>query len=132
MLETWSTGRANHSVMTSMGWSGVIVRERGGQLGVGLSLREERLGLGLERLHGVNAGSEAGRRLLERSQPHNSVGQLCGVSTLLPIHAPPGIDDLPRSLSVVVDGGLGVGGRLVGEQLGAKEPGLDAHRANAK
>jgi hypothetical protein len=53
------------------------------------------------------------------------VGELGGVATLLPIHALPGSDDLLGLLGVVVDGGLGVGGRVVGEQLGTEETRLD-------
>jgi hypothetical protein len=46
------------------------VREGGGQLAMGLGLCEQRVGLGLKRLHGVSAGSEARRWLLERSELH--------------------------------------------------------------
>src|SRR2546427_6285511 len=90
-------------------WSGVSVREGGGQLAVGLGLGEQRVGLGLERLDRIGAGSEAGRRLLKRNELHEGVGELSGVATLLPIHALPGSDDFPGLLGVVVNAGLGVG-----------------------
>ena len=64
--------------------SGVVVRERGGQLAVGLALSEKRVGLDLKRLHGVSAGSEAGGRILKRDELYEGVGELGGVATLLP------------------------------------------------
>src|ERR1700731_1022588 len=96
-----------------------------GQLAVGMGLREQGAGLCLERLHRVGASSEAGWRLLERDELHDSVGKFGGITGLLPIHALPGRDDLLGSLRVVVNGGLGVGGRRVAKQLGAKETWLD-------
>src|SRR5689334_2307084 len=80
-----------------------LAREGGGQLVVGAGLGEQRVGLGLERLHGVSTGCEADRWLLERSERHNRFGELGGIPTLLPIHALPGSDDLPGSLGVVVN-----------------------------
>src|SRR6478672_5544586 len=96
-------------------WSGVLVRKRRGQFAVGLTLDMQRVRLGLERLHGVGAGSKAGRRLLERDELHEGVGELGGVATLLPVHALPCGNDLPGSVGVVVNGGLSVGRRVVGE-----------------
>src|SRR6185295_10599925 len=80
-------------------WSDVIVREGRGQLAVGLGLGKQCVGLGLERLHGVCAGSEASWRLLERDEFHEGVRELCRVTTLLPIHALPGSDDAQASAS---------------------------------
>src|SRR5580765_2192692 len=113
-------------------WSNVIVREGGGQLAMSLGLGEQCVGLGLERLHGVCAGSEASWRFLERDELHEGASELCGITTLLPIHALPGGDDFPGSLGVVINGGLGVGGREVGEQLGAEETRLDQHGADSE
>ena len=45
---------------------------------MGLGLGEQCVGLGLERLHGVCAGSEASWRLLERNELHEGVGELEG------------------------------------------------------
>jgi len=53
---------------------------------VGVGLGEQRFGLGLERLDGVGASGETGRRLLEFDDLHEGIGELGGVSTLLPIH----------------------------------------------
>src|SRR5882672_1877693 len=87
-------------------WSDVIVREGSGQLAVGLGLGEQCVGFGLKRLHGICAGSEASWRLLERDKLHEGVGELGGVTALLPIHTLPGSDNLLGSLGVVVNGGL--------------------------
>src|SRR6266496_6315590 len=83
------SGRQGHHL-----WSDVIVREGAGQLAVGLGLGEQCVGLALEGLHGVCAGSEASWRLLEGDELHEGVSELCGVTTLLPIHALPGSDYL--------------------------------------
>jgi len=57
-------------------WSEVLVGKGGGQLHVGFALGEQRVRLGLERLHGVGAGSKAGRRLLECDELDEGVGEL--------------------------------------------------------
>ncbi len=88
-----------------------------------LGLCDQRVGFGLERLHGVSAGSEASWWFLERCELHNGFSELGWVPTLLSIHALPSGNDLFGSLSVVVNGRLGVGGRVGGEQLGTKKPG---------
>ena len=90
---------------------------------MGSALGEKRVGLGRKRLHGVGAGSEAGGRILERDELYEGVGELGGIATLLPIHALPGRDDFLRLLGIVVDGRLGVRGRVVAEQLGTEKPG---------
>jgi hypothetical protein len=60
------------------------------------------------------------------AQEHQERGiALGGVATLLPVHALPCGNDLPGSLGVVVNGGLSVGRRVVGEQLGTEESRLD-------
>jgi hypothetical protein len=90
---------------------------------VGLALGEQRVRLDLERLYSVGAGSKAGRRLLERDELDEGVGELGGVATLRPIHGLPCGNDLPGSLGVVVNAGLSVGRRVVGEQSVRKKPG---------
>src|SRR4029077_15034105 len=81
--------------------SGGVVREGAGQLAVGLGLGEQSVRLRLERLHGVGAGSEAGRWLFQRSELHEGLGELGGVAALLAIHAAPSGDDLLRALRVI-------------------------------
>ena len=108
------------------------MREGCGQLAVGLGLCEQRVGLSVEGLHGVGAGSEAGGWLLERSKLHEGFRELGRIPSLLPIHALPGSDNLLGSLSVVVNGGLSVRGRVVAEQLGTEERGFDQHRADSE
>ena len=54
---------------------------------MGLGLGEKRIGLGLKRLHGVGAGSEASGRILKREELYEGVGELGGVATLLSVHA---------------------------------------------
>src|SRR5256714_10455240 len=113
-------------------WSNVIVGQRGGQLAVGFGLGEQCVSLGLKCLHGVCAGSKTNWRFLERNELHERVSELCGVATLLPIHALPGSDNLLGLRGVIVNGGLGIRGRVIAEQLGAEETGLDQHRANSE
>ena len=52
---------------------------------MGVGLGAQGVGLGLEGLHGVGAGSEAGRRLVEPGKLHERVGELPGVAALLAI-----------------------------------------------
>ena len=51
---------------------------------------------------------------------------------VLPVHAAPRGHGLFGALGVVLDGGFGVPGRFRGEQLGAEEPRLDDHAADAE
>src|SRR6476659_9792616 len=92
---------------------GVVVREGGRQLTVGVGLNEQGVGFGLESLHGVGPCSEAGGRLFERDKLHEGFGKLSGVASLLAIHAAPRGDDLLRALGIVADGGVGVGGGVL-------------------
>src|SRR3954447_3635244 len=67
--------------------SGVVVREARRELTVGIGFGEEGVGLCLEELDGVGAGGEPGRRLLERGELDERVGELGGVAALLAVHA---------------------------------------------
>jgi hypothetical protein len=60
------------------------VCEGGGQLAVGLCLGEQRVGLGLERLHCIGAGSKTNRRLLEPDERYEGLGELGGSPPCFP------------------------------------------------
>ena len=72
---------------------------------MGVGLCEQRVGLGLERLYCIGAGSKTGRRLFEPTSV-TSLGELGGVATLFPIHTFPGGDDPLGPFGIAVNGGL--------------------------
>src|SRR3954451_19221595 len=104
---------------------GVVVGQRAGQFAVGVGLGEQLVSLLLEDPDGVGAGGPAPRRLVGVGELDQRPGELGGVATLEAVHAVPGGDGLLGAFGVVGDGGLGVAGRVLGEQLGAEEAGLN-------
>src|ERR1700733_14317585 len=94
-------------------------------------LGEQRIGLGLEGLHGIGTSGKPERRLFESGEMHNCMSELSRVAALLAVHAAPSVNDFPGLLGVIVDGGLGVGGGVFTEELSAEEARLDEHRADA-
>ncbi len=87
--------------------------EGGGQIAVGLGLCEQRVGLSLERLDCIGAGSKPGRRILEPDERYESLGELGGVAALFPIHTFPSGDDLLGPFGIAVNTRLSVDGRVV-------------------
>src|SRR5687768_1474322 len=75
----WAVGRL----------SGVVVRQRAGQVAVGVGLGEQKVGLLLESGDGVGAGGPAQRRLVGVGELDEGVGELGGVAALLAVHALP-------------------------------------------
>jgi hypothetical protein len=87
------------------------MRQGTGEFAIRVGLSEQNIGLGLEGLHGIGAGSEAGWRLFEPGKMKECVGELGRVAPLPAVHAAPGGDDLSGLLGVVVDVGFGAGQR---------------------
>ena len=52
---------------------------------MGPCLGEQRVGLPLERVHGVGTGGEAGRRILERHERYERLRELGRVATFIPV-----------------------------------------------
>ena len=100
------------------------------KIAVGLGLCEHRVGLGLERPYCIGAGSKTNRALLEPDESYDGNGQLGGVATLFPIHTLPGGDDFLGPFGIAVNSRLGVGGRVIAEQLAPEECRLDQYRAD--
>src|SRR5207253_3949308 len=76
-------------------------------------------------LDSVDAGDPALWRLWRVENGDECAGELGWVAGLLPAHALPGGNRLGGPLCVVVDGQFRPSGRLLLEQLRAKEPGLN-------
>src|SRR3954463_14469411 len=109
-----------------------VERERRRQLAVGvdLLLAFGELLLGLRER--VGAGDEAERRLLFVGDDQERPGELGGVAALLAVHALPELALRGVALGVVLDRRGGVVRRLLGEQLGTEEPGVDDGRVDAE
>ena len=88
-------------------------------MGIRLGNQEPRLGL--ERLHSVRAGSEAGGGLSKSGQLHEHLGELRRVTALLAVHAAPGGDGFLGALPVVRDGGAR-NASVAYQALGMKTP----------
>jgi hypothetical protein len=54
----------------------VLMSQGGGEFAIRARLSEQSIGLGLEALHGIGAGSEAGWRLFEPGEMNECVGEL--------------------------------------------------------
>jgi hypothetical protein len=89
----------------------VLIRQGTGEFAIRVRLSEQSIGLVLEGLHGIGAGSEAGWRFFEPGEMNECVGKVGRVAPLLAVHAAPSGDDLSGLLGVVVDVGFGVGQR---------------------
>ena len=94
--------------------------EGGGQFAVGLCLREQRVGLGLERLHCVGAGSEAGRWLRERSELHKGFGPLWNPQAS--DEAKQGAREMLAKKFAFAEQQLGAGPFVMGTQLTIADP----------
>ena len=79
----------------------------------------EELGAGLEGGDGVGAAGEPGGRLVAAGELDEGGGEFGGIAALATVHALPGGDRGRGPLGVVLDRGVGIAGRLGGEQLGA-------------
>src|SRR3954453_13513402 len=100
----------------------LVERERRRKVAVGINLREQLVGLLLDGLDRVGASNPAQRWPFLVDDRDPSLGELRGITALLAAHRLPGGAGLGGPLGVVVDRQLGVGRRLLFEQLGAEEP----------
>jgi len=104
---------------------GVVERERRRQVAVGVDLRLEIGDLLFGYGDGIGAGDEAARRRLLARDHDERLRELGWVAGLLAVHDLVPLHPLRMTVCVVHDGRLGVGRRILGEKLGAEEPGID-------
>ena len=82
--------------------SGVVAGEVAGQRAVGVRLGDEIVCLLHNGRHGVGTSREAQRRLALACELDQRLSELCGVTSLLAVHAVPGSDGLLGARGVVV------------------------------
>ena len=105
---------------------GLLVEcERRRQLPVRLNLRLQIGDLLLGAGNGIGTGDEAARRRVLVGNGNECARELRGVAGLPPVLRFPILDQRPSALVIVGDRRLGVGRRLLGEELRAKESWID-------
>src|SRR3954463_11486675 len=109
-----------------------VERERRRQVAVGVDLLLAFGELLLSLRERVGAGDEPERRLLFAGDGQECVGELGGVADLPAVHAIPELAVSRVALGVVLDRRWGVVRRVLREQFGAEEPGVDDRGVDAE